>query len=143
MTTIPLPPNRRTLLQATGLLLCVICLILICQIVWSWRLTAAGVFLLSGALLWWRHLQQRPASIVIGPSGELCCTLGNGQSFEVAHILPGVIRPALVSTRLESPAGKYCNLFVPAHTLSDTAHWQLRRALIEFRPRQVDERRGV
>jgi len=143
MTTIPLPPNRRTHLQATGLLLFIVCLILMSQIVWSWRLTAAGVYLLSGALLWWRHLQQRPASMVIGSKGMLCCTLGNGQRFEVARILPGVIRPALVTARLESPAGKHCNLFVPAHTLSETAHWQLRRALIEFRPHQVDERRGV
>jgi len=143
MTTILLPLNRRTHLQATGLLLCVVCLILLCQIAWPWRLTAAGVSLLSGALLWWRHLQQRAASMAIGSSGELCCTLGNGQRFEVARILPGVIRPALVSTRLESPTGGHCNLFVPAHTLSETAHWQLRRALIEFRPHQVEERRGV
>jgi hypothetical protein len=143
MTTIPLPLDRLSKLYAAGLPLGLVCLSLMCQIALPWRLAAAAVLLLSGILLWWRYLRRRPASLIVEKDGRLCCMLANGHSLEVARILPGIIRPSLASARLEGRAGECCDLFVPGGSLPETAHWQLRRALVGLRPVQADERRGT
>ena len=143
MTTIPLPLDHRSKLYAAGLLLGILCLSLLCQIVLPWRLAAAGVLLLSGTLLWRRYLRRRPASLIVEKDGRLCCMFADGQRLEVDRILPGIIRPSLVSARLEGRAGECCELFVPGGSLPETAHWQLRRALVGLRPVQADERRGT
>ena len=143
MTPIPLPLDRRSKLYAVGMLLSIVCLSLLCEIAWPSRLAAAVVSLLSGILLWWRYLRRRPTSLIVEKDGRLCCMFANGHSLEVARILPGIIRPSLVSARLQGRAGEYCDLFVPGGSLPETAHWQLRRALVGLRPVQADERRGT
>jgi hypothetical protein len=143
MTTIPLPLDHRSKLYAAGLLLGIVCLSLLCEIALPWRLAAAAVLLLSGILLWWRYLRRRPASLIVEKDGRLSCMFANGHRLEVALILPGIIRPSLVSARLKGRAGEYCDLFVPGGSLPETAHWQLRRALVGLRPVQADERRGT
>jgi hypothetical protein len=143
MTTIPLPLDLRSKMYAAGLLLGIVCLTLLCQIALHWRLSAAALLLLSGTLIWRRYLRRRPASLIVENDGRLCCMFANGHSLEVARILPGIIRPSLVSARLEGRTGEYCELFIIAGSLPDTAHWRLRRALVGFRPVQADERRGT
>jgi hypothetical protein len=143
MTTIPLPLDHRSRLYAAGLLLGILCLSLLCRIALPWRLAAAGVLLLSGILLCRRYLRRRPASLIVENDGRLCCMFANGHSLEVARILPGFIRPSLVSARLEGPTGEYCELFVTGGSLPEAAHWRLRRALVGFQPVQADERRGT
>lgn len=143
MTTIPLPLDHRSTIYAAGLLLGILCLSLLCQIALPWRLAAAVALLMSGTLLWWRYLRRRPASLVVEKDGRLSCILANCERLEVARILPGIIRPSLVSARLEGRAGAYCDLFVPGGSLPETAHWQLRCALVGLRPVQAGERRGT
>jgi hypothetical protein len=143
MTTIPLPLGHRSHVYAVGLLLGVVWLSLLCEIELPWRLAGAAVLLLSGVLLWRRYLRRRPVSLVAEKDGRLCCFFADGHRLEVARILPGIIRPILVSARLEGRAGEYCNLFVPGGSLPETAHWQLRRALVGLRPVQSDEQRGA
>ena len=136
MTTIPLPLDRAVRLFGLGLPLCAAILVLFCQIAWPWRVAAAGVVVLSGALLWWRHLQRRPVSLTIETGGSLRCLLADGRSLEVVRVLPGIIRPSLLCSRLECGGGERCDLLVPGGSLPESAHWQLRRALIGFRPGQ-------
>ena len=143
MTTIPLPLGRHIRVYAAGLLLCNACLVLLCQIAWPWRLAAAAGLVLSGALLWRRYLRRRPVSLTIETGGGLWCMLADGQRLEVGRVLPGVVRPCLLCARLEGRAGEYSDLFVPGGSLTESAHWQLRRALIGFRPFQSDERCGT
>ena len=143
MTTIPLPVDLRSKMYAAGLLLGIVCLTLLCQIALPWRLAAAAALLLSGTLIWRRYLRRRPASLIAEKDGRLCCMLADGRRLEVARILPGIIRPSLVSARLEGGAGEYCDLYVPGGSLTETAHWQLRRALVGLRSVQTDERRGT
>jgi len=143
MTTIPLPLDYRSKLHAAGLLLGIVCLSLLCEIALPWRLAAATVLLLSGILLCWRYIRRRPTSLIVEKDGRLSCMCANGHRLEVARILPGIIRPSLVSARLEGRAGEYCDLFVPGGSLPETAHWRLRRALVGLRPVQAGERRGT
>jgi len=143
MTTIPLPLDRRSKMYAAGLLLGIVCLSILCQIALPWRLAAPALLLLSGILLWRRYLRRRPTSLIVEKDARLFCMFADGQRLEVARILPGIIRPSLVSARLEGRAGQCCDLFVPGGSLPETAHWQLRRALVGLRSVQPDEWRGT
>ena len=143
MTTIPLPSSRGMQRYATGLLLLIVCLVFLCQIAWPWRAAAAVLSMLSGVWLWRRYLQRRPVSLTIEMGGVIRCMLADGQGLEVARMLIGIIRPGLLCARLEGRAGEYCDLLVPGGSLSESAHWQLRRALIRFRPAQPDDWRGT
>ena len=143
MQTIPLPMSHGVRLFGLGLPFCFGVLLLCCQIAWPWRLMAACVVMLSGALLWRRYLQRRPVSLTIETGGSLWCMLANGQRLDVAGVLPGIIRPCLLCSRLEGRAGERCDLLVPGGSLPESSHWRLRRALIGFRPAQPGERRGT
>ena len=99
--------------------------------------------IVSGAWLWRRYLQQRPVSLTIEAEGGLWCRLADGRRLDVSRILPGVIRPSLLCSRLVGTAGERCDLLIPGGSLPESAHWQVRRALIGFAPAQPSERRGT
>ena len=143
MKTVSLPLSHGVCLFGLGLPCCAGVLLLSCQIAWPWRLTLAGLVVLSGALLWRRYLQRRPVSLTIEKGGSLWCMLANGRRLDVARVLPGIIRPSLLCCRLEGTAGERCDLLIPCGSVSESTHWQLRRALIGFRPAQLSGRRGT
>ena len=146
MTTIMLPLTRAMQWCGPALVLVTAGLVLLCPIVWPWRLLTAAAVLMLGASQWLRYLGRRPVSLSTGADGGMSCMLADGRTFEVSRILPGVIRPYLVSARLEGRAGERCDLLVPGAAVQATVHWQLRRALLGFRPDagpdRMDRRRG-
>jgi len=143
MKTIPLPLSRGLALSGPGLPICAGVVILFCQIAWPWRLAVVGTVILAGALFWRRYLQRRPVKLTIDAAGSLWCVLANGQRLDVARILPGVIRPCLLCSRLVGEAGERCDLLIPGGSIPQSSHREVRRALIGFRPAQSAERRGT
>jgi hypothetical protein len=113
-------------------------LVLLSPVIWPWRIACALAVGLFGIASWQGYLRRRPANLTIAPGGGLWCTLPDGGRYEVMRIHPGVIRPWLVSARLALDAGPRCNLFVPGWILTAQAHWQLRRAILGFRPPRPD-----
>lgn len=134
MSMIELPLTRRMRIYAHLLVLIATGLVLACPIAWSWRLGCAACVASGGLALWRRFLHRRPVSLQIDQDGGLRCQLANAQTWTVAGVRPGAIRPWLVSAGLVGGAGQRCDLFVPGTCLPDSLHRQLRRALIAFRP---------
>ena len=128
---IPLGPELRF---GGPLLVVSVCLaVLACPVVWPWRLFLALLVMLVGFWQWHRFLRRRP--VAIGPPLDrgISCQLADGSSLTVRELRIGVLRPWLVSARLEGVAGERVDLFVPGRALPETAHWQLRRWLVRFR----------
>ena len=116
------------------LLIALACLVLFaCPILWPWQLLLALVGSLLGVWQWRRFLRRRPVAVVPGPNRGISCQLADGSTLTVSALRIGVLRPWLVSARLEGPAGERVDLFVPGRSLPENAHWQLRRWLIWFR----------
>jgi hypothetical protein len=116
------------------LLMISVCLaVLACPIVWPWRLFLALLGLLLGVWQWHRFLRRRPVAVAPGLDRGINCQLADGSTLTVSQLRIGVLRPWLVSARLEGQAGERVDLFVPGRALPETAHRQLRRWLIWFR----------
>ncbi|MCP5434381.1 MAG: hypothetical protein H6957_02840 [Chromatiaceae bacterium] len=133
MSTIELPLTRRMRFYAHALVMTATGLVLACPVAWSWRLVCAACVASIGLALWRRYLHRRPVSLQIDQDGGLRCRLANAQTWAVAGVRPGAIRPWLVSARLVGGPGQHCELFVPGTCLPESLHRQLRRALIGFR----------
>jgi hypothetical protein len=145
MSIIPIPLGRSMRLGGPAFVLGVGALVLSCQFYWAWRLVAVSAVLAIGTLLWIRYLRRRPISMSIKPDGRIGCERADGCTFEVVRVLPGVVRPWLLSSRLLGGEGEVCDLFVPGRSLPESAHWQLRCALTRFRAAksQSENLRGV
>jgi hypothetical protein len=116
------------------LLIVLVCFALLaCPIVWPWRLFLALIGTLLGVWQWHRFLRRRPVAVASGLDRGISCQLADGSTLTVSGLRIGVLRPCLVSARLEGVAGERVDLFVPGRALSEAAHWQLRRWLVRFR----------
>ena len=128
---IPLGPELRF---GGPLLIGLACLALLaCPVAWPWRLILALLGVLLGVWQWHRFLRRRPVAIAPRLDRGISCELADGSKLTVREMRIGVLRPWLVSARLEGAAGERVDLFVPGRALPETAHWQLRRWLIRFR----------
>lgn len=143
MTTYTLLLDMRVKLIGPGIVAGVAGLIVFSRIAWPWQVVAILAVLLWGARLWWLFLKQRPVSLRFETGGALSCTRADGRTFDVIRVLPGIIHPGLLCARLEAGTREHCDLFVPAGTLTEAEHRQLRRALLGFRQGQSDELRGT
>ncbi len=128
---IPLGPELRF---GGPLLIASVCLALLaCPVVWPWRLFLALLGMLLGVWQWHRFLRRRPVTVAARPDHGISCQLADGSSLTVRELRIGVLRPWLVSARLEGVAGERVDLFVPGRALPETAHWRLRRWLVRCR----------
>ena len=128
---IPLGPELRF---GGPLLIVVVCLALLaCPVAWPWRLFLAMLGMLLGVWQWQHFLRRRPVAIEPPLDRGISCRLADGSSLTVRELRIGVLRPWLISARIEGVAGERVDLFVPGRALPETAHWQLRRWLVRFR----------
>ena len=143
MITIALPMGGQTKFIGRAIVGASTLLVLSCPIAWPWRGMAALAILATGLLLWRSFLKRRPVGLVVAMDRGLTCLCADGRVLEITDVRPGVVRPALVCARLEAGPEGHCDLFVPGRGISRRVHWQLRRALIDFRAVQADARRGM
>ncbi len=134
MLTIELPLTRATWAAAVGLSLLGSGLVLLSRATLPWRLIWVVLLLTVAALGVQRFRRRRPVSLLVRPDGQLDCVLRDGRRVAITQCELGVVRPWLVSARLTAHGTGRLDLFVPGVVLSQTAHWELRRALIGFRP---------
>jgi hypothetical protein len=134
MYSIHLPLNGCLRLAAWGIILASMALVLVGHAAWPWRVAGAALVLGTGVLLWRRYQKRRPVTLRACALGGLSCTLADGREVRIAQSQLGVVRPWLVSARLRTAGGERLDLFVPGRSLGGDAHWQLRRALLAFRP---------
>lgn len=151
MDNIQLPMTRCMHTGAWGLILTCGILILASDVDWPWRLSGFAALCCSGAWLWRRYLRLRPMVLHAAADHSLACTLADGRIVRVSRVRLGIVHPALVSARLRMVDGGSRDLFVPGWSVSQDAHWRLRRAMLGFRPAskgagaagQPSERRGT
>jgi hypothetical protein len=134
MRAIDLPLTRCMRFAAAGILLLGSGLVLFSRIQLPWRLACVGIILAGGQLLLQHYRRWRPVTLLVQSDGALCCVLADGRQIPVAHCQLGVVRPWLLSARLIGQRAECLELFVPGCALSRSVHWELRRALIGFRP---------
>ncbi len=134
MLAIDLPRSRCTRLAASGVLLLGSTLVLVSQAQWSWRLACTVILFAGGQLLLRRYRRRRPVALLVQPDGDLCCVLPDGRRIRIAHCQLGVVRPWLASARLIGEGAECIELFVPGCAVPRRVHWELRRALLGFRP---------
>ncbi len=134
MRAIALPLNRATWAAAVGLPLLGSGLVLLSRAALPWRLIWVLLLLTVAALVVQRFRRRRPVNLLVRPDGRLDCVLADGRRVAITQCELGLVRPWLVTARLTAHGVGQLDLFVPAAVLSKTAHWELRRALIDFRP---------
>ena len=134
MLAIELPLTRATWVVAVGLSLLGSGLVLLSRATLPWRLIWVVLLLTVAALVVQRFRRRCPVSLLVRPDGQLACVLRDGRRVAITQCELGVVRPWLVSARLTAHGAGRLDLFVPGVVLSQTAHWELRRALIGFRP---------
>ena len=139
MRAIDLPRSRCMRLAASGLLLLGSTLILFSRAQWCWRLACTVVLLAGVQLLLQRYRRWCPVGLLVQPDGDLRCVLSDGRQIRVAHCQLGVVRPWLASARLIGEGAERIELFVPGCAVPRSVHWELRRALIGFRPGRSSE----
>jgi hypothetical protein len=137
MLAIDLPRSRCTRLATSAVLLLGSTLVLFSQAQWSWRLACIGVLLAGGQLLLRHHRRRQPVGLLVQPDGDLRCVLPDGRWVRIAHCQLGIVRPWLASARLSGEGEECIELFVPGCAVPRRVHWELRRALIGFRPRRT------
>lgn len=133
MNDIPLPLTRCVRLIAAGSIVATALMVVLGPYTWAARLTVAGAVLLVGVSSWHTYTRRRPVRLKIADDRSLSVELADGSIRTVRSVRPGVVAPVLISARLVLDEGE-TDLLVPGRSLDAHAHWQLRRALLAFRP---------
>ena len=142
MQSIHLPLSPVVRMGFVGVVVGACVLVSLSQIAPAWRIVALTILLPTGWGLWRRYRVWRPVTLRLDADASISCMLSSGRTVRVQQVLLGVLNPSLVCARLVGRGGESLDLFVTVMCIDGESHWQLRRALIAWRPPPGDKVAG-